>query len=197
MAITASDTLLHWNYFLSVEEDIVRLSRFIEFDKRNFYCFSLEIVRLLVAAAAEVDIVCKQICQQINPGSGASSINQYRDEITSVYPAIIEFEVVAPRYGLTLRPWDNWRTPGLPPDWWTAYNKIKHERHTDYYRANLHNVLNAVAGLYVACLYFYKDKAENAELVPPSAYFFPPESRYGGVQIGGYGLGIAYDLSDG
>ena len=62
MAITTTKIDSHWNYFLSVEADLLELSRFIEFDKRNYKCFSVEMARLLMAAAAEVDVVCKQLC---------------------------------------------------------------------------------------------------------------------------------------
>ncbi len=31
-----SDPLLHWNYFTAIEADVLRLSRFIELDKRNY-----------------------------------------------------------------------------------------------------------------------------------------------------------------
>ena len=53
----------HWNYFLAIEDDLERLSRHIEFDERNFKCFTIEISRILLASAT------------------ADNIHQYRDEI--------------------------------------------------------------------------------------------------------------------
>jgi len=194
MAIEATKIDAHWNYFLSVEQDLDRLSRYIEFDKRNYQCFSIEIVRLIIAAAAEVDVVCKQICQHLNPTSLADSINTYRTEIVTAYPQMVEFEVLMPRYGLRLKPWINWSQPGRVPLWWTAYNKIKHHRHEKYDKANLKNALNAIAGLYVACLYLYKDKASSGNLVPSPAILRPSENRFGGIFHGGYELSIHYNL---
>ncbi len=81
MGITGTKTDAHWNYFLSTEADLIELSRFVEFDKRNYNCFSVEMARLLMAAAAEVDVVCKQLCLSENPASRADGINQYREEI--------------------------------------------------------------------------------------------------------------------
>lgn len=135
-----------------------------------------------MSAAAEVDVVCKQLCKKINPTSKADSINQYRDEIVQALPMIKTFEVIAPRYGLRLKPWNNWRRRNNPPDWWTAYNKTKHHRHTEYHRACLKNVLNAVSGLFVVCLYLYSDKAALGELVPPPVVLRPSEDRYGGIE---------------
>ena len=79
---------------------------------------------------------------------------------------IPKFEVLMPRHGLRLKPWTNWGRPNNPPAWWTAYNKTKHHRHTDYHKACLKNVLNAVSGLFVICLYLNKDRAEAGELTP-------------------------------
>ena len=142
----------HWNYFLSVEADLERLSRFIEFDERNYQCFSVENARILIAAAAEADVVCKQLCRKVALASSADNIHKYQDEIVPACPVLPRFEVLAPRYGLRLKPWDSWNNPGGVPTWWTAYNKIKHHRDTEYYRASLKNVLDAVAGLFVVCL---------------------------------------------
>lgn len=165
MAITSAESDVHWNYFLSIEEDLVGLTRFIEFHEGNFNCFSIENTRLLIAAGAEVDVVCKQICQQINPNSKSDNIEAYRKDILTQYPRIKDIEVEISRYGLKLNPWVNWGAEKSPV-WWGAYNDMKHQRHTHYHQATLKNVLNALAGLYVVCLYLYKDKAEKGELAP-------------------------------
>jgi hypothetical protein len=173
MAIVSTPTDVHWNYFLSIEADLIQLSRFIEFHDLNLDCFSLENVRILMAASAEVDVVCKQICQRLNPNSNADNIHQYRDAIASQYPNLLDFSVSLPRYGKQFTPWINWKNPQGVPDWWTAYNKVKHERHTDFQKANLGNVLNAVAGLCVICLYLYEDKAKEGKLHPFPTLFVP------------------------
>ena len=196
MAIPTTKIDAHWNYFLSIEQDLDRLSRYIEFDERNYSCFSLEIVRLLIAAPAEADVVCKQICQNINPASVADNIHQYRDAIMPAYPVMSQFEVLAPRYGLRLKPWDQWNQPQGVPLWWTAYNKIKHHRNVEYPKANLKNVLNAVAGLFVACLYLYKEKAALGELIPSPSILRPSEERFNGMTHGDFEFGINYRLEN-
>ena len=167
MAIHTTNIEPHWNYLLALERSLDELSRYVEFHKRNFRCFSVEIARLLLACGAEVDVVCKQICQAHNTASRAETILQYRREIVSAFPGVTGFKVLLPNYGLTLRPWDEWRKTDGVPHWWTAYNKTKHQRQTEYHQANLKNMLNAIAGLFVVVLYFYKDKAENGKLAPP------------------------------
>ena len=107
---------------------------------------------------------------------------------------IPRFEALIPRYRLRLKPWENWGDPDGVPDWWTASNKIKHQRATEYHRASLKNVLNAVAGLFVVCPYLYKDKAKLGELSPNPSILRPSEDRFGGFYHGGYEIGISYDL---
>ena len=187
-------SLAHWNYFLVLEKDLEVLSRYIEFAQTNFECYSLEIVRILLSAASEIDVVAKQLCAKLNPNSSASSINEYRDEIKNAYPNLPNFRVNIPRFGLELSPWTNWNNPQGVPDWWTAYNKVKHHRNTDYHKGNLRNCLNAVAGLFVIVLYFYKEKAENAELLPIPSLFRVNDENFGGTTFNETEFGINYNL---
>jgi hypothetical protein len=194
MVILIGSSLAHWNYFLALEKDLEVLSRYIEFTQTNFECYSIEIVRILFSAASEVDVVAKQLCVKLNPNSSASNINQYRDEIKSAYPNLPNFRVTIPRFGLELSPWTNWNNPQGIPDWWTAYNKVKHHRNTDYHKGNLKNCLNAVAGLFVIVLYFYDEKAKNAELLPIPSLFQVTDEHSDGTTFDETGFGINYKL---
>jgi hypothetical protein len=104
------------------------------------------------------------------------------------------FPVLMPRFGLHLTPWDEWNKPKGVPYWWTAYNKIKHQRDTEYHQAHLKNALNAFAGLFVVILYLYKDKAQHGELLPSPQLLRPGEGYFGGSTFGGYEFGINYRL---
>jgi len=194
MAITSQKIEPHWNYLLAIENDLTELSRYVDFDERNFGCFSIQIARVLLSASAEIDVVCKQICRNIDSQSNANSIHKYRDKIVSAYPAVPQFQVVMPFFGLTLTPWDEWKNLQGIPFWWSAYNKIKHNRDTEYHQASLKNALNAVAGLFIMVLYLYKDKAEQGDLHPSLQLLRVDNSHYGGISVGGYGVAISYKL---
>ena len=194
MVIEAYKIEPHWNYLLAIERDLDELSRYVEFDEKNYDCFSIEIARILLASGAEVDVVCKQLCKATDPQSQAESINKYRDEIKDAFPGVAQFEVLLPRFGLGLHPWDEWNKADGVPLWWTAYNKIKHQRDTEFERANLKNALNAVAGLFVMVLHLYKDKARAGELVPSPQLLRVPDRVFGGGVWQGYEMGIQYRL---
>ena len=61
--------LIHWSYFLALEEDIQRLSRFVEFNSNNFATFSLEMSHILLASSSEVDVVLKMLCKAFAPNA--------------------------------------------------------------------------------------------------------------------------------
>jgi hypothetical protein len=155
VAILVREPKVHWNYFLALESDVVRLARFIEFREDNFSTYSIEIARLLMAAAAEVDVVAKLVCKKLAPESRPRKINGYASVILQAAdPKLPALTILIPRYGLTLKPWISW-TPETPPLWWTAYNKVKHHRDTGFKEANLGNALNAVSALFSLTIYHY------------------------------------------
>jgi hypothetical protein len=192
MGIERQPTLIHWNYFLAIEEDLERLSRFVDFSG-NDKVYSIEIARLFMSACAEVDVVLKQLSVAVSPGSNASSINAYFSEIALQIPNFVEFEVTIPRFGLTLHPWQEWRAEH-PPFWWQHHNKVKHHRHEHFDKANLKNCLNAVAGLYVAALYLYQPQAEAGELQQIPRLFNVSNNHFGGTSMGRYGHSFRYRL---
>lgn len=173
MAITTTSTLLHWNYFIALEADLVSLSRFVEFSEDNFGTYSIEMVHLLLASASEVDVVLKQFCAIVAPHEGANNIEAYRKTLLLLEPTIATISVSLPRFGLELTPWTNWRED-RSPDWWSDHNKVKHGRGIHFSKANLKNVLNAIGGLFVALIFYYRVQRDIKRLVPVPDIFIAP-----------------------
>jgi len=170
MGIHEGPTLQHWNYFLALDDDVAHMARYLEPTQANFDSYSLELARILFAAASEVDVVSKRLCEKINENSKARSIDKYREEILSHYPLISNALVTVPRFGLTLNPWEQWGE-NKKPLWWDAYNNVKHHRHTHFADASLKHALNSVAGLFVLLLFYYRNEGENAKLNPAPRFF--------------------------
>ena len=170
MSISQVPTPQHWNYFLALDDDVARLSRYLELTQDNFSSYSLELARILSAAASEIDVVSKRLCKKLDETSKANNISMYRKEILLCHPQIKDAQVEIPRFGLTLTPWEPWGR-GVNPLWWKAYTNVKHHRDTHFPEANLQNALNAVAGLFVLLLFFYREEAQNAQLNPSPTLF--------------------------
>ena len=165
MTIRVKEGNPHWNYFLALESDVVRLARFIEFHEDNFETYSIELARLLMTAAAEVDVVAKLVCKRLNPDSPCRNISHYASIILAVEPQLASLTVVVPRFGLTLKPWISWRAHE-PPLWWTATNQVKHHRDTGFNQASLGNTLNAVAGLFALIVFHYAVQTQRQVTLP-------------------------------
>src|SRR5208283_5176357 len=112
-----------------------------------------------------IDVVAKQLCLRFDPSSKADNINSYRTAILAKLPDLPSVRVDLPRYVISFSPWKDW-TVGKNPAWWGGYNDVKHKRHVHFHKANLENVLNALAGLYVLVGYLYGNELASHQLRP-------------------------------
>jgi hypothetical protein len=189
MAIATRQAKLHWNYFLALERDMELLSRYVEFCEANFSVFSVELAHLLFAAASEVDVVAKLVCEHVSPGTRRDNINDYKAVLVPAFPDLVETEVFVPRYGLSFKPWSNWAgTQNLV--WWRSYNNVKHKRDAHFNEATLKNSLNALGALLLLTFHYYsrrfapragqvlEPKDTTKELMPESTLLRLHEDYY-------------------
>ena len=101
--------LIHWNYFLALEEDLLRLSRFVEISSKNVRTYSLELAHLLLSSSSEIDVVLKSLCKPFAPR--AKNESNYRSYIRRNIPNFTKIKVEMPRYELTFQPWHSWIKP--------------------------------------------------------------------------------------
>jgi len=160
--IEVSKSLIHWNYFLALERDLETTSRYIEFIEANFKTYSIELAHLLLASSSEIDVVIKGLCALIAPGEKRENIDDYRKIIKSHLPEFIDESIFINRYGISLKPWDNWLGE-VNPNWWRSYNKVKHERDIYFDQANLENVIRSMGALLITNYHFYKKQFENEQ----------------------------------
>jgi hypothetical protein len=179
MTIAVTPAKVHWNYFLALERDTEQLARYVEFCEANFSVFSVELAHLLFAAASEVDVIAKLICEQVAPNAPRDNISHYK---AILVPAIAELpgsEVFVPRYGLAFKPWSNWAGTQNPL-WWRSYNNVKHQRDVHFNQATLKNALNALGALLILTYHYYSRKLAPAagQVLSPkdTMYELSPES---------------------
>lgn len=154
---------MHWRYFLAMEGDIMRCSNFLEIATSNFSSYSIELGRILFAAASETEIVMHKHCQLLEHTHITENIGKYRSIILDKNPELITTKIHLPKFGITLSPWNKWRNEAYPT-WWRAYHKLKYERQEHFAEASMKNALNAVAALYALLLFYCRNEAEAGEL---------------------------------
>jgi hypothetical protein len=188
MTIVHTPAKVHWTFFIALEQDVEVMAPYVEPVPANFAVFSLEMCRILFAAAAECEVVLKQLVGLSGVNPARFTIDRLRKEVSAKVPSLSTEKIFVPRYGLELDPWANWRD-GKNPDWWRSYNKVKHARELHYAEGNLQNALNAVAALMVAAVHFYQCLVSGggksvsmrdvtATLSPDSRLFFLDDSCY-------------------
>lgn len=161
----------YWSYYLNLESDFITTQRYVTINEDNFYTFSLEYVKQYQAICSEIDVVCKQYCLHLDGLKETSNIKEYANIVLREKPNIKSQTVsIRNQSNIQLTPWKDWSIPPkyISPTWWSAYNKVKHNRTSldndtgqgNYKKANLENTLNALAGLLVIEMLFYKDLVE-------------------------------------
>jgi hypothetical protein len=176
----------HWNYFLSVETELVACARYVEFAEANFSCYSNEFAKLIMLAASEVDSIFQELCAYLNPSARADKINEYYPILLESYPLLTRCEIGIDRYQLSLKPWGDW-TVSERPNWWSkSYNKLKHERYANFASATLEARLNAVGAQFLALQLYHRSVHKedvSVDLSMRSALFGPkmPETYKGGT----------------
>jgi hypothetical protein len=121
----------YWDYFRAIEDDLIVTSRYVEFVKDNYSCYSIEFARLLLTAGSELDMAFKVLCKTIDSSSKTDSINKYYTEIAGYFPHdLTVLRRYVRRFKFKVEPFAGW-SEGNPPLWWiNGFNKIKHERST-------------------------------------------------------------------
>lgn len=171
----------YWNYFLEIEENILSIQQYVNFEKKNWKVYSNEFIKMLEIICSEIDVIAKEIVLFKNPTAvNIDGIYKWGYEIQNLIPNISIIKIQF-NNEIDIVPWKNWQYEKYTdkngrirtrlvrnkdnPKWWTAYNKVKHARTSrttlgyNYEKANLDNVINSLGGLYILEEYFLKEIA--------------------------------------
>lgn len=151
--------LKYWQYYLALEDDFIKTTRYVELNTNNYKTFSIEYTKQYQAICSEIDVLCKEICS-INDDNTSEKFDQYTSTILKTYTDITTRTIdVGLNSRITLKPFKDWaiNPKYKSPTWWTSYNWVKHKRNINFKQANLGNVLNSLAGLYMLEKYLLKD----------------------------------------
>ncbi|MEB3827035.1 hypothetical protein [Phormidium sp. CCY1219] len=129
----------HWEYFLSLENNLINLSRYIEFrgvdnpTSINACAYSIELTKIFLAACAE----CENILKILAPCPPSITKEKYNikkikinleDNFSPIFNQLVDTNIYLPTYNICFNPWQHWKTQDSPPRWWSAHNRIKHNR---------------------------------------------------------------------
>ena len=154
----------YWEFFLSIEDDLERCTKYVEFCSNNYKTYSNEFAKIIMSASAEFENVAKDLCHLINPASKPGNIKDIYPIFFGAYPKFKTVEICIPRYKLSLQPCVDWTSSSGPAWWSNGYNKIKHERTQCFENANLNYAILSMAGLFTAILYYHHKETGGIEI---------------------------------
>lgn len=144
-----------WNFFLSLESDLIDTSKYVHFAEENFETFSSQFSKILLASASEFESVSKKFLKALYPEKNPGNIGQIKEPLLTKFPNIYKNVVTIARYGIEIKPFCSWANGGKLV-WWDAYTNIKHDRNKNFKEASLLCAFNALSALLVLNVYYYR-----------------------------------------
>lgn len=151
----------YFDYYLELEKDVFNTESYVTIEEDNYKTYSIQYAKLYLSICSEIDCLLKEICRNINSDTTANKINLYYPIVNGAFENFKQEGVYFKKQKIELYPWKKWEESSSPK-WWYYYNKVKHQRlelepdtNIPYYKfANLENVLNALAALYIVEQYY-------------------------------------------
>ncbi|UZE92482.1 MAG: hypothetical protein IB616_01330 [Methanosarcinales archaeon] len=153
---------LAWEAYVSIEEDFRKFIYYVPLEREHFDVWSLYLGDLMLRVGSTVDSFFRNALYSPIMDS-ADNIKEIQ-EIRKKHPDNINISdyrtIFEPFYQLSsesvhvLRTKDNVQpfskfASGKSPNWWGAYNNIKHDRFSNMKEATLGATLTALAGLFL------------------------------------------------
>lgn len=171
----------YWAHYISMEKEFFNTIKYASLNIENYNTFSEAYSKLMLEIGSEVDVILKVFCKLLQPAFSGNSIKDYMALINIKVPDFSTQEVKIESFEIKVQPWINWNNSvgSISPYWWTAYNKIKHDRTgtgtidgitKEYFKfGNQKNTLLALAGLYQILIftYYILATAENKKVLVP------------------------------
>lgn len=156
----------YWTVYKNLENELILLSNLIHIDDNQLDIYSIKIAELLLRTSVEIESISKALYFK-NGGTKSDDAGLFFD--TDCIDLIEnkfklskkKVQISAPNFYLTLlenkvlTPLNKANKRGTSSsDWKKAYQAIKHNRVTSLPKANLKNLIRAMAALYLLNIYF-------------------------------------------
>lgn len=135
--------------FLLIQNDIQKLFEYVEPVDQNKRAYSYRIHELFVRVCIEIEANFKAILRENGYSKDASKLTMKDYWLVEKTHKLSEYEVFLPRWEGVFgryRPYRNWAVSSKLP-WYTYYNNVKHDIHTNFMHANIKNLIEAACGL--------------------------------------------------
>ena len=141
----------HFGAYELLKRDLRKLFEYIEPVPANATTFSHRTFEILLRACTEVEAHCKQILEANEQLKDEENIKRYSDLEGPM--RLSEYEIICIESEFSaLKPFASFtkvKRDERSPDWYRAYNKVKHHRSANFPEATLLGAVNAVAAVHI------------------------------------------------
>lgn len=146
----------YWNYYLLLEEKVIELQKYVDFESDNLKTYSFEIQSKLVMICCEIEAIYKLIV-----GEEKKNVKEYIEEIMKKqeYKSIRDEQLHMIMFEKICFSPIQLATNMDKNGWWDTYNILKHNRYenNNYKKANLGNLIYALGTLYILEIHYYNN----------------------------------------
>ncbi|HXW26316.1 MAG TPA: hypothetical protein VEK73_16350 [Xanthobacteraceae bacterium] len=133
----------------ALNQQLEQICRVIQPKGRNLRSYGHEIRNVLILASTEVEALWKSTLKA--NGTGGGNTRDYVKLLTAM--KLDQYRVSFPYYPWlpAIKPFGEWDSacPTLSLEWYDAYNQVKHDRESNFRKANLLHAFQAVAAHFV------------------------------------------------
>lgn len=164
---------LFWPIYKQLEKEFKDLSYYIAINKKQLKTYSIKIADLILRTVSECENIASTICKRENIKFKDKNghirkvvrFDEYIERLNSTFKlerkniSLDYINVDSYTFDWKLRPFRkellkvNGKDKYIIP-WYNAYNKIKHDRTKNFKLANLENLINSLAALFLLNIYF-------------------------------------------
>jgi len=176
---------VYWSHFIALEKEFAQTTSFVTINEANYSTYSSMFAKLLLETCSEIDVTFKLYCSMLSPSFNGKKLNAYMMCMNQVDPLFSAQKVEIRGLTNSIQPWINFSNNNAP-FWWTAYNRVKHNRTEDssidgvsqksFMFANLKNTVAALAALYqIEVMIYYQlalSESKTVQTPLPGSRFF-------------------------
>lgn len=141
--------------FNAVEYELAEALKFVPYCDEHLSVWSYQFGRIILEASSQLDSIWKFSTKLDDPSANTDrlTIANHHDRFGKhvEHQKVIVFSSPT---AAVLKPFEAWIDPqNHRPEWWDAYNALKHDRYANQTKGTLGNALQSVAALMLAIVY--------------------------------------------
>lgn len=156
-----------WRYILTLEDDFIVLTKYIEPIEKNFTTSSIEITKLHNTACSCIATILPDLCRLVTDNTGSypevteikrekckSDMEYWKKVLKNAFPNIEANEINVTYLKQPRKPLNNWFLRKYSLDWWNSYNRNKHDQ---LLSSTFIECVDAISSLFLFYLLFYQE----------------------------------------